>query len=127
VERLTDTYKKRKYRVQYGESDFTFLCRMLEDAGISFYFEQQGEETRLVLADAPEAREARPPIHFREDVTTVHGEHVTSVRIGRKVRPVRYTMWDHDYRKDSKYNGVVLEAAAGDMLIKGAPKVKINP
>ena len=35
-ESLSGTYKKRKYRVQYGESDFIFLCRMLEDAGISF-------------------------------------------------------------------------------------------
>src|SRR5262245_28495368 len=35
-QKLSGTYKKRKYRVQYGETDFTFLCRMLEDAGISF-------------------------------------------------------------------------------------------
>ena len=55
------TYKKRKYRVQYGESDFAFMCRMLEDAGISFYFEQQGEETKLVLSDAPADERARAP------------------------------------------------------------------
>src|SRR5262249_33090645 len=28
--RLAGKYKKRKYRLQYGESDYTFICRMLE-------------------------------------------------------------------------------------------------
>src|SRR5688572_22524494 len=52
-------YKKRKYRVQYAESDYAFLCRMLEDAGISFYFEQEDGASRLVLSDAPQSSEPR--------------------------------------------------------------------
>lgn len=103
VKRLSATYKKRKYRVQYGESDFAFLCRMLEDAGISFYFHQEDGETQMVLTDAPQVSAARAPISYKEDVSTVRGEYVTSVRIGRKVRPGRYVMRDHDYRKDPKY------------------------
>lgn len=30
VKQLSATYKKRRYRVQYGESDFAFICRLLE-------------------------------------------------------------------------------------------------
>ena len=48
--KLKEQYKKRKYRVQYGESDYTFLSRMLEDAGITFYFEEKDGKTRAVLA-----------------------------------------------------------------------------
>ncbi len=103
IERLGGTYKKRKYRVQYGESDFAFLSRMLEEAGISFHFEQEGDKTRIVLADAPQAGEARPPLPHRDDVSTAHGEYATHVRVSRKVRPGRYTIRDHDYRKDPKY------------------------
>src|SRR5262249_1178607 len=51
--RLGTRYRKRDYRVQYGESDFTFLSRMLEEAGITFYFEREGD-SRLVLSDAPQ-------------------------------------------------------------------------
>src|SRR6202044_2577898 len=43
--RIGGTYKKRDYRVQYAESDYAFLCRMLEAAGISFFFEQADTET----------------------------------------------------------------------------------
>lgn len=100
-------YKKRKYRVQYGESDFTFMCRMLEDAGITFYFEQDGEETKLVLADAPQSNAKRGgALSFVDDTSMVRNvalEFVTGVRMGQRVRPGKYTIRDHDYRKAPTY------------------------
>src|SRR4029079_1306844 len=84
--KLTSKYKKRKYRVQYGESDYTFLCRMLEDAGISFYFEQADGASKLSLSDAPQANDLRAPkIPFRDTPMVADREHVTAVRLGRKV------------------------------------------
>ncbi len=47
-------FPKLESRVQYDESDFDFLARLLQEAGISFSFEQAlAGDTRLVLADAP--------------------------------------------------------------------------
>lgn len=100
--RLTNTYKKRKYRVQYGESDFAFLSRMLEDAGISYYFEN-GNESTLVLDDNPQTNERRAPIAFRDLPNQAELEHVTQVRFGRRVRPGKYTVRDHDYRRPAGY------------------------
>jgi type VI secretion system secreted protein VgrG len=109
-------YKKRKYRVQYAESDFTFMSRMLEDAGITFYFEQAGNETKLVLSDAPQADMHRDTtLAFMDDaslIKTVGLEFVTSVRIGQRVRPGKYTMRDHDYRKAPAYK-LISTAAKG--------------
>ncbi|KYF55386.1 hypothetical protein BE04_51175 [Sorangium cellulosum] len=103
-ERISGTYKKRKYRVQYGESDFTFLCRMLEDAGVSFYFQTDGGETRLVLDDAPQTNASRAPaITFRDNPTDADREHVTKVRVSRRLRPGKYTVRDHDYRRVPEY------------------------
>lgn len=101
--RLTGTYKKRKYRVQYGESDFAFMSRMLEDAGISFYFRDVGGASKLVLADAPQVAEPRASIAFRDQPMVADHEHITGVRIGQRVRPGRYTMRDHDYRLPPSY------------------------
>ncbi|MDC3961328.1 type VI secretion system Vgr family protein [Polyangium jinanense] len=97
-------YKKRKYRVQYAETDYQFISRMLEDAGISFYFEPSEEGSKLVLSDAPQSNAARKPIAFRDNPTTADREHVTVVRMARKVRPGKYTMRDVDYRRPPSYN-----------------------
>ena len=96
--RLGGVYRKRKYRVQYGETDHAFFCRMLEDAGVSHYFDGEGE-SRLVLDDGPQANEPRAPIAFRDHPTDARLEHVTAVRVGRRVRPGKYTVRDHDYRR----------------------------
>ena len=99
-------HKKRKYRVQYGESDHAFAGRMLEDAGISYFFADDDGETRLVLSDAPgSAPPARPPLAFIErwspGIQT--GPQATAVRLGQRVRPGRYTMRDRDYRLPASY------------------------
>lgn len=100
-------YKKRKYRIQYAESDYAFMSRMLEDAGITFYFEQEGGETKLVLSDAPQSNPKRGmPLSFVDDTSMVRSieiEYVTGVRMGQRVRPGKYTVRDHDYRKPANY------------------------
>jgi type VI secretion system secreted protein VgrG len=104
VQKLSTVYKKRKYRVQYGESDYAFICRLLEDAGVSFYFATEGDETRMVLADTPQNNEKREPkIRFRDNPGAVDQEHVTALRIVRQVRPGRYTLRDHDSRRPAGY------------------------
>ncbi len=100
-------YKKRKYRVQYGESDFAFMSRMLEDAGVTYYFEQDGDETKLVLSDAPQSNARRgSTLMFMDDTSMINSvalEYATSVRIGQRVRPGKITIRDHDYRKPPNY------------------------
>jgi type VI secretion system secreted protein VgrG len=116
VMKLADKYKKRKYRVQYGESDYRFICRMLEDAGVSFYFDASGG-SRLVLDDGPQRNEARPPIAFRDLPTVAELEHVTKVRFGRRLRPGKYTVRDHDYRRAAtfKLGATAVGPDAGDV------------
>ncbi len=100
-------YKKRKYRVQYAESDFAFISRMLEDAGITFYFEQVGEETKVILSDAPQATAKRPlPLVFMDEASTTRNHDagiVTGLRMQQRVRPGKYTLQDHDYRRPPSY------------------------
>jgi type VI secretion system secreted protein VgrG len=100
-------YKKRKYRVQYAESDFAFVNRMLEEAGITYHFAQKSEETRLVLSDAPQSNARRDaPLTFLDDASMVQRvdiEFATSVQMHQQVRPGKYAMRDHDYRKPPTY------------------------
>src|SRR5690606_4552809 len=58
--RLTRTYPQREYCVQYRESDFHFISRLLEEEGIYYFFEHaQGKHT-LILADSAVAHKAVP-------------------------------------------------------------------
>jgi type VI secretion system secreted protein VgrG len=115
-ERISGTYRKREVRVQYGETDFAFLCRILEDAGISFYFQTEDGETQLVLHDAPQSNVPRePPIAFRDNPTDDDREHVTEMRIGRRIRPGKYTVRDHDHRQPPAYDLRRSAAAAGSL------------
>src|SRR5215469_6957040 len=45
---LEGSFPQRIYTVQYRESDFHFISRLLEDEGI-FYFFQQSEEKHLLI------------------------------------------------------------------------------
>lgn len=97
-------YKKRDYRVQYAESDFSFVSRMLEDAGISYWFETLGEQSIMVLSDSPHTVEPRLPIHFVDDPSTVPpGDFVTALSAAREIRPGKYTVRDVDFRLPPSY------------------------
>lgn len=48
---LGDGYAERPQCVQYDESDWDFVCRLLADEGISFWFQELDSKHCLVLAD----------------------------------------------------------------------------
>lgn len=49
--RCQRSYAKREFCVQYRESDFNFISRLLEDEGIFYYFEHTEDDETLILAD----------------------------------------------------------------------------
>ncbi|HET7232579.1 MAG TPA: type VI secretion system tip protein TssI/VgrG [Longimicrobium sp.] len=48
---LTGKYDPREFCVQYRETDFAFASRLMEEEGISYYFEHQEGSHTLVLVD----------------------------------------------------------------------------
>lgn len=93
-------YPKLEYRVQYGETDYVFLCRLLEEAGIAFTFPDEGGTGMVLsLSDNLQASTARRPIPFVDNPNrSAQQELVTQVRLGRDVRPGAVTIRDHNFR-----------------------------
>ena len=98
---VTGSYPKRKYCVQYNETDFDFLSRLMEDEGIFYYFEFQEGSHKLVVADtlgtSPEIPNA-PTVEFDETAGGTRGEE----RINRWVkthdlRSGKVTLRDHNF------------------------------
>jgi type VI secretion system secreted protein VgrG len=58
---LTKQYTTWDYCVQYRETDFAFLSRLMEEEGISYHFEHNQNQTHImVLTDTPEGHKDCP-------------------------------------------------------------------
>jgi len=53
--KLTGSYTPREYCVQYGETDFAFVSRLLEEEGIFWFFTHAAGKHTLVLGDSNDA------------------------------------------------------------------------
>lgn len=52
---LSGSYEPREYCVQYGETDFAFVSRLLEEEGIFWFFTHEDGKHTLVLGDSSDA------------------------------------------------------------------------
>ncbi len=93
-------YPRLEFKVQYGESDYTFLCRLFEEAGIAFTFPDDEAGSRLTLGDELHAGEPRAAsLPFVDNPgQSAEFEFVTQVRLTHEVRPGAYTIRDYDFR-----------------------------
>ena len=55
--KITASYPDYDFKVQYQESDFNFICRLLQQEGIFYYFEHKQSSHKLILADKAAAYE----------------------------------------------------------------------
>ena len=98
---LSATYEPREYCVQYRETDYNFIARLMEEEGIWWYFEQSDLGHVLVAADAvsayqPITGDAALPFHLPTGLTT-EVEQVVKLRLGQSVRPGAVALRDFDF------------------------------
>lgn len=48
---LSGTHPAREYCIQFGETDFHFVSRLLEEEGIAYFFTHENESHKLILTD----------------------------------------------------------------------------
>ncbi len=79
--RLSEDYPSREYVVQYRETDFNFVSRLMEEEGIFYYFEHEDGKHTLVLGDSPQAyvpMEGGQGVVFAGPLSPTAGEAVVS-------------------------------------------------
>ena len=57
---LNGTYAPREYCVQYMETDFDFVSRLMEEEGIYYFFRHEQDKDTLVLCDSAGAHTTTP-------------------------------------------------------------------
>ncbi|SHN13232.1 type VI secretion system Vgr family protein [Roseibium suaedae] len=97
-------YRKRTYCVQYQESDFAFLSRLMEEEGIYYYHTHEKTKETLVLADdasvhKPVEDNAEIEFYFREDEYRRTNDHIFEWRGSERIRTGKVTLKDFDFEK----------------------------
>lgn len=122
-------YKKRDYRIQYGESDLDFLHRNLEDLGISYYLEDAGGQEVVTFSAAPEKNEPRPtPLRFYDEPPPFdRAPWVTGVSVRRALRAAKFTLQDVDYRFPPERQPRISKELETSTIEKSLENYEYNP
>jgi len=99
---LQGTYKPLEYCVQYNESDFNFISRLMEKYGIYYYFEHEDNKHTLVLADSLSAHDLLPdpseiPYMRRRDGYAM--DHIFDWNYSQQVQSGVYVANDFDFER----------------------------
>ena len=116
ISALSGTYEALPYCVQYRETDFNFVCRLLENAGIYFFFTHDASKHTMVLADSYGAHEkidgyGKVEFAGRDGRNTGDTESVFAWSASGAIVSSSYTLNDFDFEK-------VAGSTSGGLLAK---------
>ncbi|MCC7174063.1 MAG: type VI secretion system tip protein VgrG [Bryobacterales bacterium] len=100
---LQGAYEPWEYCVQYRETAFNFVSRLLEQEGIFYFFRHENGKHVMVLADAPSAHRPCPDMpSARYDHVVGRGyrrdeDVVLQWRSGQEMRPGKYALNDYNF------------------------------
>jgi len=107
-DRLSGSYRVWDYCVQYQESSFDFISRLMELEGIAYHFRHEADKHTLVLTDA--AAEFKPfpgyetiPYHQTPSGGSTDEEGISQWALEDSVTPGIYSLDDYDFRKPNAW------------------------
>lgn len=100
---LSGTYQPVEYCVQYCETSFNFVSRLMEREGIYYFFEHTDEAHTMVLADAATAHQ--PVTGYEELIyrgrrrTHTDEEHISSWQVRKQVQPGAVALGSFNFKQ----------------------------
>jgi type VI secretion system secreted protein VgrG len=96
----------REFCVQYRETDFNFISRLMEEEGIFYFFEYGADKEVMVIADSSSVFPAATPkneVRYAEPTHLLPREEETifPLRYRESVLPVKFTLKDFNYDNPS--------------------------
>jgi len=93
-----------EYCVQYRETTFDFVTRLMEEFGIYYFFKHEESKHTLVFADDPNAHETlSDKVPYQFDQTGVHTvkDHIWEWASEHDLRSGKYTVQDYNFTTPS--------------------------
>jgi type VI secretion system secreted protein VgrG len=100
---LGAAYTPRNYCVQYRETDLDFVSRLLEEEGITYFFDHDASGVTLVITDEPSsfkpiAGDPVLPLQMGEGMTR-EVESVRFMGFEQRMRPKKIVLGDYTFKK----------------------------
>jgi type VI secretion system secreted protein VgrG len=130
--RLSGTYPKREYCVQYNETALAFVSRLLEEEGIFFFSESGGAGELLVFADDSttlDPIDGEKKLPFRHaGALEANEESVGTVTEQRRTATGKVTLRDYDFKRPQLDLTATSSAAEGaDLEVYDYPGLYVEP
>jgi type VI secretion system secreted protein VgrG len=95
-----------EYCVQYRETDFNFVCRLMEEYGVYYFFEHADGKHTLVLADAKSSHNPAPGLSSVaynpvDDAGRRAKQYLGTWSLARRAQTGIYVLEDYGYKKPS--------------------------
>ncbi|MES9850437.1 MAG: type VI secretion system tip protein TssI/VgrG [Candidatus Thiodiazotropha sp. L084R] len=103
-ERISGTYSEWEYCVQYRETDFNFVSRLMEQEGIYYFFKHTADKHILVICDdyaSHNTLDAYPEIPYVPPTETGASrwrDYIHSWKFRRSLRPGNYAHTDYNFK-----------------------------
>jgi type VI secretion system secreted protein VgrG len=103
---LHGKYEPREYCVQYRETDFNFVSRLIEEEGIYYFFKHSDGGHQMIIADTPQSH-SDVPGNTTVNYDVVEGgseqaDHVYRWEKTQALRASKYTLWDRNFEQPTQ-------------------------
>ena len=116
--KLSGSYRNWEYCVQYQETDFAFISRLMEHEGIYYYFKHEDGQHTLVMTDDIASHKATPgydsiPYYGPDRLGKPQEEYVSMWEVVAQITPDGYATTDYDFTKPGASLDSVSKRAGG--------------
>src|SRR6266852_3446699 len=102
-DRTQGSYPQREYVVQYRETAYNFVSRLMEEYGIFYFFEHDQNTHKLIFADKPQVHKNCPVqykvrFNYTPGATVLHEDVVDNWGAEQELRPGKYALTDYNFQ-----------------------------
>ncbi|MBI5590676.1 MAG: type VI secretion system tip protein VgrG [Deltaproteobacteria bacterium] len=118
--RLHGQYERKVYCVQYRETDFNFVSRLMEEEGIFYFFEHESGKHTFVLADSPAEHppcpEQETARYFRTEGAFLDQDVIKALEVQQEIRVGKFTLNDYNF-----------ETPTTKLTVEAGSRVELGP
>lgn len=97
-------FQPRDYCVQYRESDFDFISRLMEEEGLFYYFEHIDGKHTMIIANSPQSHldvPSKETVRFATEASDSYEYEptISNLWVDSRLQTGKVTVWDYNFQE----------------------------